>query len=242
MHRNATEIVSTKNITRASMARYALLQRTELQDEFLQRLVRNMPWRWQAISQLAVLLQANSSAKGVMQEYRALMKAEWDSILPFLPETVEVVADIGCGIGGIHEFSGTHFTDLRRIYLIDKPESAGPIYYGFHTTGSAYNELDLSVAYLRSVNVRQEIIYPIDLNLDTLPEDRFDLVLSLLSWGFHFPVDTYLEYITRHLAEAGVLIIDIRNQTDGLECLDRCFATRSILEDGKRTRLVCTKR
>ena len=55
-----------------------------------------------------------------------------------------------------------------------------------------------------------------------------DLAYSRVSWGFHYPVDTYSSVISRVLKPNGVLIIDLRWGThdkgikefgnDGLDC------------------------
>lgn len=41
-----------------------------------------------------------------------------------------------------------------------------------------------------------------------------DLVISLVSWGFHFPVSTYLDQVHDLLREGGRLILDLRKRKD----------------------------
>jgi len=50
---------------------------------------------------------------------------------------------------------------------------------------------------------------------DTPPEETrpVDLVVSFLSCGFHYPVDTYLAMLDKALKPGGAAIFDLREQT-----------------------------
>ncbi len=65
-----------------------------------------------------------------------------------------------------------------------------------------------------------------------------DLVISLISWGFHYPVDTYLAQIRSLLSKNGVLILDVRKNTDGMKKIKEQFRHVDIIEEkAKRYRL-----
>jgi len=73
-------------------------------------------------------------------------------------------------------------------------------------------------------------------------ETRVDLVLSLISWGFHYPVGVYLERVYDLLDEGGVLILDIRRDTDGVDVLVKKFDDyRTVLETRKFIRICAIK-
>ena len=60
--------------------------------------------------------------------------------------------------------------------------------------------------------------------LSQLETSSFDLVFSLLSYGHHYPVSTYLKKIKLLLVQGGVLILDLRvidGVTQGLRELER---------------------
>src|SRR5690606_38151004 len=50
-----------------------------------------------------------------------------------------------------------------------------------------------------------------------------DSVVSLISWGWHYPVSTYLEPVRSALPPGGRLILHIRPRTGGEEELRRYF-------------------
>ena len=54
---------------------------------------------------------------------------------------------------------------------------------------------------------------------------RLDLVISLISWGFHYPVSTYLDRVYELLQKNGCLIIDLRKNTEGLKELEWKFSS-----------------
>jgi hypothetical protein len=51
------------------------------------------------------------------------------------------------------------------------------------------------------------------------PEEQVDLVISLRAWGHHFPVVVYIDLVRRLLKRSGIVILDIRNGTDGIEVM-----------------------
>ena len=147
-------------------------------------------------------------------------------IAPHIPDHIRSSLDIGCGVGGINEFIYGQFgsMNLDRITLADRDEVADVMRYGMSADPSACNSLDLSVEYLVSVGVPRAAINTVDLNTTSLPEDEtFDLIISLISLGFHYPVTVYLDYLVDHLADNGVAIMDCRQGTDGIDLLEEHF-------------------
>ena len=69
-----------------------------------------------------------------------------------------------------------------------------------------------------------------------------ELVISLISWGFHYPIQTYLDQVFALLAKGGTMIIDVRKQTEGLDMLGKRFAKVDvILEKSKYWRVLASK-
>ena len=48
-------------------------------------------------------------------------------------------------------------------------------------------------------------IHKINIHDKAFPTGPFDVILSLLSWGFHYPVDLYLPKVLETLAPNGIL-------------------------------------
>jgi len=84
----------------------------------------------------------------------------------------------------------------------------GELRYGYHPKVDCYTEPLKALALLEANEVDLMYVkwyYP-DPGL-TLP---VDLILSLLSCGFHYPVDTYAGLIDRSLRKGGRVILDVR--------------------------------
>jgi hypothetical protein len=47
-------------------------------------------------------------------------------------------------------------------------------------------------------------------NLDHAPDGGLDLVLSTISWGFHYPLSTHLPQVAAKLRPGGRIIVDLR--------------------------------
>ena len=68
-----------------------------------------------------------------------------------------------------------------------------------------------------------------------------DFVISTISWGFHFPVSTYLKSVANVLSENGILIIDIRKDTGGENELKTEFQIEPIRIFSKYVTYRCKK-
>ena len=72
--------------------------------------------------------------------------------------------------------------------------------------------------------------------------ERFDLVLSLLSWGLHYPISTYLGEVHVALSKRGVSIVDVRLKSDGESELRRAFREVELIAEGNKYRRVVARR
>ena len=61
-------------------------------------------------------------------------------------------------------------------------------------------------------------------------EQQFDLIISLISWGFHYSIDTYLDETAASLAKGGVMLLDIRKDSDSIDILKTRFGSVEIVE------------
>ena len=67
-------------------------------------------------------------------------------------------------------------------------------------------------------------------------KNNFDIIISLISWGFHYPVSTYLDECCKKLNENGVLIIDVRKNVGGEKELGARFSNIKVIFEGKKYR------
>ncbi len=68
-----------------------------------------------------------------------------------------------------------------------------------------------------------------------------DVVISLLAWGFHFPVSTYLDWVCSCLAAGGRLIMDVRRGTDGMKPLAARFSKLSVISETAKAQRICAQ-
>ena len=173
------------------------------------------------------------------------MNKEFLTLKDSLPSHVGKILDIGCGVAGIDVLLYHHYGGKADIYLLDKSVLDKNVFYYFEETGSFYNSLSLAKQLLVLNGVSQEKIYTQEATDENqvLFGENFDLVISLISWGFHYPVSTYLNVVYEKMRSGGILILDVRKDTDGEELLKKKFGTTStLLDEEKYKRLLVVKR
>jgi len=131
----------------------------------------------------------------------------YESIKAYLPNDCSRVLDIGCGLGGIDLMVYGHYNGNVELNLFDYSKIDDKIHYGYQNIGSIYNSLELSKEFLVMNGVDEHKIR-IHNAENEFPIGRFDVILSILSCGFHYPVSTYLSKVKDSLN--GVAIFDIR--------------------------------
>lgn len=151
---------------------------------------------------------------------------------PYLPPTADAVLDIGCGMAGIDVLLWRLYRP--RLFLLDGTGMAA-VRTGFHGTLEWYNSMPIARKLLELNGV------PTSRIVEGTPA-RCDLAISLLSWGFHYPVSTYLPLVKTVLSPGGRLILDIRKGTDGLAALEADFEMVGTVSSGGKVHRVCVQR
>ena len=161
-----------------------------------------------------------SGYKNTEKEFQLNMQKEYVLMMQYLPEKCNSILDIGCGIGGIDVILYHHFGNPA-LYLLDNSKVSSQILYGFDRGESFYNSFQATKDLMDANAVKNYML--ID-SSEELPDlKNIDLVLSILSWGYHYPIGTYLSYVDSVLSENGTLIMDIREWTDGVEEVKQVF-------------------
>ena len=237
--------------------RYVLWQRAEYRSPFLQHFISfagRILGGKNAKSLYMKYLVGSWFEKSRSSEISDLYLSNLTKIMtvmrPKLPNHCDRILDIGCGLGGIdvllyHQFS-TAPNEHVELWMLDKDDDSplrGGHYAGFtDTTTAAYNSLDVTRNFLEANKVPSNRIQLVNIEQDSFPSSiKFDLVLSLLSWGFHYPVDVYLEKVVQSLKSSGALFIDIRRDTDGMDKLKSAFKEVNVVHKGKKNLFVCAQ-
>lgn len=184
--------------------------------------------------------------RAISAGYSRMIHDDFEMIRPHLPARIEHMLDIGCGIAGLDVVLYQHYRsnpDLK-ITLLDHTDLCTVPRYGFRERKEFYNALDISSAVLLHNNVPMSVFQTLDAADDEFPEGPLDLVVSIASWGFHFPISTYLNRVHGALAPGGRVILDVRRGHGQLEELAHRFAEVEPIAtvwNDKATRVRATK-
>ena len=230
--------------------RYILFQRTAYLRlpaariaRFLHRISRG---RARApVFNLAVAAESRWGRSRTRSLFTEDMVREYGSIRPVLPANCAAVVDIGCGVAGIDVYVQRHYSGREiDFYLLDRTQIEGTVYYLFESQGAFYNSLEVAKDLLTANGIPSHRVHLLEATerVEIAMSRRLDLVLSLLSWGFHYPVTTYLDRVHEILSDSGVVILDVRRGTGGIAELQRLFpAVRVIQATEKYDRVAAWK-
>ncbi len=222
--------------------RYILFQRTEYlalpRRPLLYRALRHLTRR--PPLDAAIALESAWRGGAVRRAFNRDMAREYEEILPHLPRRAVAILDIGCGVGGIDVLLHRHY-GTPRLYLVDRTETEGKVFYGFAERGAFYNSFDATRRLLVTNGIPEPALrfreVGEECRLD-IPEP-VDLVLSLISWGFHYPIGVYADQVRALLRPGGRVILDVRKETDGRAELESRFPrVTTISETRKKERVV----
>ena len=148
--------------------------------------------------------------KSILTHALGAAEQEWGEIASYLPDGGSL-CDIGCGGAFIDLVAWKHRAP-RSISLIDI-ETTRERYHNYHATGAGYSSLGSARRFLIANRVPDESIAVCNPRRDPLPRGPFDLIISLLSAGHHYPVAEYVPFVLQTLAPKGAFIFDMRRDT-----------------------------
>ena len=230
-----------------SAIKYILLQRTtycRFPKAKLYQFIRKILPRSTYYNQL-VTIEALCGKNRIKQLYQSDMQNEYNSIKNCLPKTCHTVLDIGCGVAGIDVFIQRHYDHNEVDFLLlDKSRLESRIFYGFRRKGEFYNSLSVAKNLLSLNGIPESNILVIE-STDTNEiniNEQIEFAISLYSWGFHYPISTYLEKVYELLSNNGRLVLDVRKNSDGIKLLKNKFGNCEIVDDyEKHARVLCIK-
>lgn len=194
---------------------------------------------------LLITLESRFFRDHIINRYAESMHYEYANIKDFLPPKCEAVLDIGCGVAGVDPFISWHYKNPIHFFLLDKSFTDNKVVYEYREKASFYNSLSIAQKLLIWNGIDETRIHLIEADDEyAVPiKTHIDLVISLLAWGFHFPVSTYLNQVLVNLHNDGTLIIDISKESDGINELRKKFQTVNVIREKKdHTRIVARNR
>jgi SAM-dependent methyltransferase len=218
---------------------FILFQRTQYIKKSIAHKAMSKAFRiFSKCTSLESILKANTLLSGgsIKKEYYDDMVSEFETIKNELPETANNILDIGCGIAGLDLLISRHYDNKVNINLLDKSTTDNDVHYGFEKRGSFYNSLSLSKKVLVENGIQENNIFLQEATNDNAInfDKKFDLIISIISWGFHYPIEVYLDEVYNKLSVGGILIVDVRKESDGLEQLKNKFGEYFVIEEFKK--------
>ena len=229
-------------IPRAAL-KYILFQRTDFSIytrlRWSLRIVMN---KRIPIYNLAVKLEALFLPRRTRKLFSLDMGREYSLVKKYLPANPSNILDIGWGVAGIDVMFHKHYIALNsdpHFYLLDKSIINSKVYYGIEKEAAYYNSLDIAKRLLMANGVKESHIHTQEVTEAPLfPGMKFDLVISLISWGFHYPISAYLDYTYGALTSGGTLIVDVRKGTEGEALLEKKFGSLKIISEAQKYRRI----
>lgn len=159
------------------------------------------------------------------------IKKDYEYIKNYLPYKCNNILDVGCGIGGIDIMLMQHYRDKPMFYLFDFIDQVYPnkIKYGFNEKYFGYNSKEQTIKFMKANGMTNFKYLDAQTGVPLTTLSNIDIVISLLSWGYHYTVDTYIDQIIPIMSDDGVLIMDVREKTNGIQTLAKYFSSVKII-------------
>ena len=187
-----------------------LLQRNELLTK-TQNLIRKKFGRF-LFTNFFINYFQNKNLEKITEE---LFLKELDTFKNFLPNSVNTIMDIGCGLGIINIYLNKFFEKKPIFFLLDKNRIDRKIKYGFSINYESYNDLNETKNILLENEIDSDCVYLFDVEKQFQINKKIDLVISLKSMGYHYPINSYIELFRNCCTKNTVFIYDIgENQYD----------------------------
>lgn len=177
---------------------------------------------WEAGDEGPIRGAVATLGSAIARRAAAVIHAEYLALRPHLAALAPArVADIGCGYGLLDLFIAR---DLGAEVVLIDIEANARRHFGFEAEGAAYTSLATARALLEANGVAREGITTLNPAREPLAAaGTVDVALSLLSCGFHYPVDAYLDFFAGQVRAGGAIVLDLRERTADRQ-LDRLAA------------------
>ena len=176
-------------------ARLVVLQRIELISPFLKKL-RKFFGRT-LFTNFVTKYFLNSNQIGI--SYYAAMHKEFLTFQNSInSDQDQLFLSIGGGLGGLELIINQNIPS-KKYYFIERNFISKKVKYGWGGTinNEAYNDLEIQKRFLENNGMQNSQINIFDYDKDKLPEQKFDVVISLLSLDYHYDFEIYAEYLKK---------------------------------------------
>ncbi len=201
-----------------------LLQRNELLSE-KQRYLRKRFGRFIFTNILVNYFQIEN----LNQQTEDLFKKEFETFKDYLPEQINSILDIGCGLGIIHIFFKQKYNNHIKFFMLDKHKIDSSIKYGFSEDYESYNDLIETKNLLcnNGLNENQIYIKNVDEKIDI--NHKIDFIISLKSMCYHYPLENYLALLKKVCTKNTEFILDVTGGLYSDEFVEKYFEYSKVI-------------
>jgi hypothetical protein len=187
---------------------------------------------------------------GVLKALEADFVRDADQILNLVnPSDGEIsnVVSIGPGNGVLETLLLKKMSKTQKslgVTLIDI-EVSDSHHHGYASTGSGYANLGKTRDFMVENGIKPSQIGLCNPQKQSLPVAQFDLLISILSMGFHYPCDGYADYLKGNCKDTGIIVIDKRKSVIDRgydELLASGFHIAKKIDFGKFERVALTQK
>ena len=161
-----------------------------------------------------------NQAKNIALDAENLFKSEIDTFKDFLPKK-------------INNLLNKFYNNQINFYLLDKNRIDKKIRYGFSSNYESYNDLNETKQILIDNDVNENNLFIFDVEKEFQINVKVELVISLKSMGYHYPLDTYLKLFNKCCNENSTFIFDASDGYYNENLLKKYFENITIIHEEK---------
>jgi len=176
-------------------ARLVVLQRIELISSFLKK-IRKLFGRNFFTS---IITKYFLNSKQIGTKYYEAMQSEFLTFKEYIDfNEDEHFLSIGGGLGGLELIINENLQN-KNYYFIERNFVSKKVVYGWSgkVNNEAYNDLNIQKSFLEINGMKPSQINIFDYDKDKLPDQKFDVIISLLSLDYHYDFEIYIEYLRK---------------------------------------------
>ena len=176
-------------------ARLVILQRIELISSFLKK-IRKLFGR-NFFTNIITKYFLNSKQIGI--KYYEAMQSEFLTFKEYIDfNKDEHFLSIGSGLGGLELIINENLQN-KNYHFIERNFVSKKVVYGWSgkVNNEAYNDLNIQKSFLEINGMKPSQINIFDYDKDKLPDQKFDVIISLLSLDYHYDFEIYIEYLRK---------------------------------------------
>ena len=176
-------------------ARLVVLQRIELISSFLKK-IRKLFGRNFFTS---IITKYFLNSKQIGTKYYEAMQSEFLTFKEYIDFNEDKhFLSIGGGLGGLELIINENLQN-KNYHFIERNFVSKKVVYGWSgkVNNEAYNDLNIQRSFLEINGMKPSQINIFDYDKDKLPDQKFDVIISLLSLDYHYDFEIYIEYLRK---------------------------------------------